>query len=152
LQSGANNALTAWANELTEASDTATATVLRNFDELANRLMAEVRAVAPEAGFKLYSDGTLYGWVIGDCDSETDNAETRLVAKILSRWNDLHPAVEWLFRYYGLHNATVDSVDTKSVSRAQPVVCNLAGGEHFTPFDTTVAVTRVAYLPADAGE
>ncbi len=152
LQRGAISAPTDWAHELAEASDTATAAVLRNFAGLRDSLAAEVLPVAPEFGFSLYSEAGIHGWWIGDMDSETDNQQTRIVAEMLSRWNDLYPALEWMFRSYNLATVNVESVTVATGIRADRRDYNLAAGEHFTPFDPPVAITRVVYLPADAGE
>ncbi len=147
VRSGDLAAIFAWADALARAGDNDSAALLRWLTGFRDHLFEEVRLVAPEHGFQIHSLRRMTSWVIGDCDCDVTNNDTRNLGRLLAGWNDFHPAAEWLFRRLGLPSV---EVETRRVADGQPAerrVHDLAAGDHSMPFEADVGVTHLSVAP-----
>lgn len=151
VQAGEAPALLRWADALADRGASAAAELLRWLPSFHDRIAEEVRLVAPSAGFFVNcSPGREHAaWVIGDCDCEIENQDTRNLDELLAAWNDFHPAVEWLHRRFGLPTVSAEAHAIATGRLAEHRSFDLAAGEHFTPFEPGV---RVMHLRAEASE
>lgn len=151
VQAGEAPALLRWADALADRGATAGADLLRWLPRFHDRIAEEVRLVAPSGGFfvNCVSWREHAAWVIGDCDCEIENQDTRNLDELLAAWNDFHLAVEWLHRQFGLPTVVVEAHALATGRLAERRSFNLAAGEHFTPFGPGV---RVLHLRAEAYE
>lgn len=149
-RAGAPGALEAWADAFAVTAPDVAA-LLRWVPAFRAAIEPEVRAVAPEAGFALVVHRGHASWVIGDCDSEVDNADARNLYRLLTEWADFHPAVEWLFRALGLPRVTVELVCVAGNVPQLPWPFELAAGEHFDAFEPGIGVVRLDAPPFGDG-
>lgn len=147
VRAGEPAAIQAWADALAEAGDSASAALLRWLPGFYDHLAEDVRLVAPEQGFQVYSADRMTYWFIGDCESDYDNDNTRNLRRLLAGWNDFHPAAEWLYRRLGMPSVAVETRRVADGQLAERRVHDLAAGDHFGPFEPDVGVTRLSVEP-----
>ena len=135
---GDQTALGAWADALEEAGDGEAAGLLRRLPQARKEMAKRVRSWCKEypgsGEVSLHhqpdSEEGPY-WFCGDCEIEGDDA-IDVVGPLLARWDEFHPAIEWLVRELGLpfvERRTKPKGKRKEASTSY----RLGSGDHFDP-------------------
>lgn len=153
VRRGEATALTAWADALDRAGATEGAALLRWLPHFGALLAAEVRAVSPQFGFIIHQNRSETAWWwIGDMCSESDNEEARRLGRLMRAWNEMHPAVEWLLRFFGFPHAVIDVIRHETDENLPTQRIDLAAGEHLGPVDADARVLKLdvpGWLPIE---
>lgn len=144
VRSGDATALTDWAEALERAGASEAAGLLRWLPRFHALLAEEVRAVSPQFGFAIIVNpsGTAWWW-IGDSCSESDNAEARQLGRLLSAWNETHPALEWLLRNFGFPHVAVEAIHYATDENAGTSRYDLTAGQHLGPVEEGARVFKL---------
>ena len=89
-------------------------------------------------------------WFCSDCEMEGEHADVvfNVVGALLARWDEFHPAIEWLARDLGLPFVMRRS---KPEGKSKDVLTSyrLASGEHLDPLPTGDVFSSIECRQAD---
>jgi hypothetical protein len=144
VRNGGATAITDWADALERAGASEPAKLLRWLPGFHAALADEVRAVSPQFGFAItaISKGHAYWW-IGDMCSEVENADAFNLGRLLSAWNEMHPAVEWLLRRFDFPHAAIEAIRYATDDNLPKKSYDLGNGQHFDPIDDDARVLKL---------
>jgi hypothetical protein len=144
VRNGVATAITDWADFLDKAGAAEAAKLLRWLPEFRASRAEEVQAVCPQFGFAITANSNGHSWWwIGDAGSECDNDEARNLNRLMSAWNEMHPAVEWLLRSYGFPHVTIESLRFATDDRYPNKSYDLTAGQHLEPVADDARVLRL---------
>lgn len=144
VRNGDESAITNWADFLEKAGAIEAAKLIRWVPSFHAALAEEVRAVSPQFGFAITAQSRGHAdWWIGDMCSEVENADALNLGRLLSAWNEMHPAVEWLLRKFDFPHAAVEAIHYATDDVLPTVTCNLSAGQHLAPVAEDVRVLKL---------